>query len=93
MRNVVFRITRKGFCAVARVFFLLLSFALSSPRLLYAQADAPRPEQEETLETLGSQIHTSLGSLKARCQTLTEELEEQSEKAPSAISNVPSLRV
>lgn len=56
----------------------LLSFW--SPLSAYASEDAQPSRQEETLETLGNQMRLSLGSLKARCQTLTAELEEQSEK-------------
>lgn len=48
---------------------------------LSAQPVAQPQSSTETLETLGTQIHTSLGALKARCQTLTTELEEQSERA------------
>jgi septal ring factor EnvC (AmiA/AmiB activator) len=73
--------TQKKRLALLASFALVLLFFCLPPRSAYAQAVAPQAEQEETLETLGSQIHTSLGALKARCQTLTAELEEQSEKA------------
>lgn len=91
MRKRGFWIPQKDFCVIARVFYLLLSFALLSPRLLYAQEDASQSKQEETLETLGSQIHTLLGALKARCQTLTAELEEQSAKAETLRTKLTDL--
>ena len=59
-------------------FFLLPLACLCA---LSAQPVAQPQSSTETLETLGTQIHTSLGALKARCQTLTTELEEQSERA------------
>ena len=82
---------RRGFRRLSQALLFFLSALLLSPRCLYAQAGAPRQEQEETLETLGSQIHTSLGSLKARCQILTAELEEQSEKAKELQTKLTEL--
>lgn len=84
-------ILRKGFLGTALALCLPLSLALSSPRSAYAQEAAPRSEQEDSLETLGSQIHTSLGALKARCQLLTTELEEQSEKVEELQTKLTDL--
>lgn len=68
---------------------LLLPFC--SQPFIFASEDAQPSRQEETLETLGSQIRTSLGELKARCQILTTELEEQSEKAKELQTKLTDL--
>ena len=91
MRKKGFWIPPKGFCGAARAFCLLSLLALCSPVSPCAQEAAPQSGQEDTLETLGSQIHTSLGTLKARCQTLTEELEERSEKVKELQTKLTDL--
>lgn len=60
-----------------RVFFLLALLFLSPSRLHCSQEDALQQKSELTMEQLGSQIHTSLAVLKARSQSLTEELQGQ----------------
>ena len=55
-----------------------LAFGLSLALCFFPcySEDAPQGE-EQTLEQLGSRIHTSLAALKARSQSLTEELQGQ----------------
>ena len=90
MKAVFWKDTKKRLALLAPLVLALLFFCVP-PRSAYAQAVAPQAEQEETLETLGSQIHTSLGALKARCQTLTAELEEQSAKAEALRTKLTDL--
>ena len=90
MKAVFCKDTKKRLALLAPLVLALLFFCVPR-RSAYAQAVAPQAEQEETLETLGSQIHTSLGALKARCQTLTAELEEQSEKAKELQTKLTDL--
>lgn len=71
-------------------FFLVLSFALflsSRPACAGAQAR----ESSETLETLGSQIHTSLESLRLQSSLLTEELETRSKEVESLRTTLSDL--
>ena len=57
---------------------LVLSLAFCWSLSAYASEGAPqRQESEQTLEQLGTAIHTSLAALKARSQSLTEELQGQ----------------
>lgn len=90
MKGVFLTKTKLG-SALLRAACLALSLFLLSPLFAFAQADAQPQEQEETLETLGLAIHTSLGELKTRCQTLTTELEEQSGKVKELQTKLTDL--
>lgn len=68
---------------------LLLSFFALSPLSAQGSADAQQPSP--TLEELGSQIHTSLASLKAQSKTLTEELEKRSNEVAELKTNLSEL--
>ena len=68
---------------------LLLSFFALSPLSAQGSADAPQPSP--TLEELGSQIHTSLESLKLQSKTLTEELERRSSEVAELKANLSEL--
>lgn len=71
---------RKGNLIFLSVLFAALSLGSS---LCFAQPlsqDAP-PQQELSLEELGSLVHTSLDSLTSHSKSLTEELEAQSSRA------------
>lgn len=81
-REVLFAI-KESFMWLALPFFYLF--------LLCSEAVAQPQSSTETLETLGTQIHTSLGALKARCQTLTTELEEQSVKVEELQTKLTDL--
>ena len=57
---------------------LTIIFSLLISVSAFAQEAAPQQqESEQTLEQLGTAIHTSLAALKARSQSLTEELQGQ----------------
>lgn len=60
-----------------RAFLLFLLVFFTCPLSFYAQQGAQPQESERTLEQLGTAIHSSLAALKARSQSLTEELNEQ----------------
>lgn len=69
---------RTGLFGLWPAFCLFLSLSALSPLSAFAQEAAPqRQESEQTLEQLGTAIHTSLAALKARSQSLTEELQGQ----------------
>lgn len=71
----------RSFCGTLRAAFLLSSFLLLSPLSVFALEDAPQQqESEQTLEALGSLVHTSLADLKNRSKALTEALRTQSEE-------------
>lgn len=70
-----------------------LSLLLLSPLSVYAQAGAQPQESEQTLETLGSRIHTSLEALKARSQSLTEELQGQKAIAEEYKTKLSALTI
>lgn len=82
LRSFLSRLSRLWLC------FLLPLACLCA---LSAQPVAQPQSSTETLETLGTQIHTSLGALKARCQTLTTELEEQSERVEQLQTKLTDL--
>ena len=67
---------------------LLLFFALSP---LSAQDLEGAQQPSPTLEELGSQIHTSLASLKLQSKLLTQELEERSNEVETLKTNLNEL--
>lgn len=79
----------KGSWGTRLALYLLFCFLLSSP--LFAQPSADAPQQNPTLEELGSQIHTSLANLKLQSKTLTEELEKRSNEVAELKANLSEL--
>lgn len=82
LREVLF-VIKESFVWLSLPFFYIF--------LLCSEAVAQPQQSTEMLETLGTQIHTSLGALKARCQTLTTELEEQSERVEQLQTKLTDL--
>ena len=70
---------------------LALSPLFLFPLSAFAQEDAPR--QSLTLEELGSQIHTSLESLKQQSKDLTRELQERSSEVAELKTNLNELTI
>lgn len=79
----------KSFCAGLPALSLVLSCLFLFPLSAYAREGAPRPSP--TMEELGSQIHTSLESLKAQSRSLTEELERRSSEVAELKANLSEL--
>ena len=61
------------------------------PFSVFAQEDAP--QQSLTLDELGSQIHTSLESLKQQSKDLTRELQERSSEVAELKTNLNELTI
>lgn len=70
---------------------LALSPLFLSPLFAFAQEDAP--QQSPTLEELGSQIHTSLESLKQQSKDLTKELQKRSSEVAELKTNLNELTI
>lgn len=70
---------------------LALSPLFLFPLSAFAQEDAP--QQNPTLEELGSQIHTSLESLKQQSKDLTRELQERSSEVVELKTNLNELTI
>ena len=81
----------KRFCKLSLAALLALSPLFLSPLSAFAQEDAPR--QNPTLEELGSQIHTSLESLKQQSKDLTRELQERSSEVAELKTNLNELTI
>lgn len=81
----------KSFCKLSLAALLALSPLFLSPLSAFAQEDAPR--QNLTLEELGSQIHTSLESLKQQSKDLTRELQERSSEVAELKTNLNELTI
>lgn len=81
----------KGFCKLSLAALLALSPLFLFPFSAFAQEDAPR--QNPTLEELGSQIHTSLESLKQQSKDLTRELQERSSEVAALKTNLNELTI
>lgn len=81
----------KSFCKLSLAALLALSPLFLSPLSAFAQEDAPR--QNPTLEELGSQIHTSLESLKQQSKDLTRELQERSSEVAELKTNLNELTI
>lgn len=72
-------------------FFLAFFLVLSQFLFPCYSEDAPRQESEPSLETLGSQIHTSLERLKLRSENLTKELERRELKVKELQTTLSGL--
>ena len=81
----------KSFCKLSLAALLALSPLFLSPLSAFAQEDAPR--QNPTLEELGSQIHTSLESLKQQSKDLTRELQKRSSEVAALKTNLNELTI
>lgn len=81
----------KGFCKLSLAALLALSPLFLFPLSAFAQEDAP--QQNPTLEELGSQIHTSLESLKQQSKDLTRELQERSSEVAELKTNLNELTI
>ena len=81
----------KSFCKLSLAALLALSPLFLFPLSAFAQEDAPR--QNPTLEELGSQIHTSLESLKQQSKDLTRELQERSSEVAELKTNLNELTI
>ena len=79
----------KRFCKLSLAALLALSPLFLFPLSAFAQEDAPR--QNPTLEELGSQIHTSLESLKQQSKDLTKELQKRSSEVAELKTNLNEL--
>ena len=81
----------KSLCRLSLAALLALSPLFLFPFSAFAQEDAPR--QNPTLEELGSQIHTSLESLKQQSKDLTRELQERSSEVAELKTNLNELTI
>jgi septal ring factor EnvC (AmiA/AmiB activator) len=81
----------KSLCKLSLAALLALSPLFLFPLSAFAQEDAPR--QNPTLEELGSQIHTSLESLKQQSKDLTRELQERSSEVAELKTNLNELTI
>lgn len=81
----------KRFCKLSLAALFALSPLFLFPLSAFAQEDAPR--QNPTLEELGSQIHTSLESLKQQSKDLTKELQERSSEVAELKTNLNELTI
>lgn len=81
----------KGFCKLSLAALLALSPLFLFPLSAFAQEDAP--QQNLTLDELGSQIHTSLESLKQQSKDLTRELQERSSEVAELKTNLNALTI
>ena len=81
----------KRFCKLSLAALLALSPLFLFPLSAFAQEDAPR--QNPTLEELGSQIHTSLESLKQQSKDLTKELQKRSSEVAELKTNLNELTI
>lgn len=81
----------KSFCRLSLAALLALSPLFLFPFSAFAQGDAP--QQSLTLDELGSQIHTSLESLKQQSKGLTRELQERSSEVAELKTNLNELTI
>ena len=79
----------KRFCKLSLAALLALSPLFLFPLSAHALEDAP--QQNPTLEELGSQIHTSLESLKQQSKDLTKELQKRSSEVAELKMNLNEL--
>lgn len=81
----------KRFCKLSLAALLALSPLFLFPFSAFAQEGVP--QQSPTLEELGSQIHTSLESLKQQSKDLTRELQERSSEVAELKTNLNELTI
>ena len=81
----------KSFCKLSLAALLALSPLFLFPFSAFAQEGAP--QQNPTLEELGSQIHTSLESLKQQSKDLTKELQKRSSEVAELKTNLNELTI
>ena len=82
---------KTSFCGRLLAQLLALSFFALCPLSVYALEDAQ--QQSPTLETLGSQIHSSLENLKLQSKILTEELQQRSNEVAELKTNLSELTI
>lgn len=81
----------KSFCRLSLAALLALSPLFLFPFSAFAQEGAP--QQNLTLDELGSQIHTSLESLKQQSKDLTKELQKRSSEVAELKTNLNELTI
>ena len=72
--------------------FTALSLLFLFSSLCFSEA-AVQQESQQSLETLGNQMHISLGSLRSLSMSLTEDLEKQQKRAETLQTQLTELTI
>lgn len=72
--------------------FTALSLLFLFSSLCFSEA-AAQQESQQSLETLGNQMHISLGSLRSLSMSLTEDLEKQQKRAETLQTQLTELTI